>query len=67
MFQSSARAPTRATTAPSARRSTALTGVLPKLVTLTTRAAAMANVTVAGSVATRATPGCSALLASAMV
>ena len=59
MFQSWARAPVRSSTRPVASFSTARTGVLPKLVRLTTWSAATAKPTEAGSVTSRGTPGCS--------
>ncbi len=62
MFQSSARAPRRASTLPPASCSTARTGVVPALVRLTTRGAAIANVTLAGSDTNRGVPGCNCSL-----
>ena len=67
MFQSSVRPAARASTCPAASRSSARSGTVPKLVSATTRGAAMANGTSAGSITWRATPGCNSSLRSVIV
>ncbi len=67
MFQSPARLLYRATTAPPSSRSTALTGIVPQLVRLTTRLAARLNGRLAGRLTLRGAPGCKLGLLSATV